>query len=353
MAKPRSALSRPESPAIAEEIAPGRIVTSYDVARVAGVSQSAVSRCFTPGKSVSARMRARIMQAADELGYQPNAIARMLITKRSNLIAVIVANLSVNPEFTAILSQHMIDRGLNLLFFTLDRDADADRAIEQLWQYRVDGVISAAELSEDRIATLHERGLPLIFINRLYDVRGTNSLGCDHAEGERVLIDRLFQAGHRNFAIVTGPEASFVSRLRSHAAIERLAALGIDAPRIVHGDFTYNGGREAMRSLFSDGNRPEAIVCANDLMAIGCIDEARLALGLRVPEDVSIVGFDGSASGQWEGYALTTIRQPIKAIVKAAVDMLVERIDDPSIATEKRVFSGELIEGGSARLDSA
>ncbi|MFC4790452.1 LacI family transcriptional regulator, partial [Giesbergeria sinuosa] len=148
------------------------------MAQAQGMSQSAVSRCFTPGKSGSERMRTKILRAANELGYQPNAIARMLITKRSNLIAVIVSNLSVNPDFTSILSQHMIERGLNLLFFTLDQDADADRAIEQLWQYRVDGVISAAELSIDQIRVLRERGIPLVFINRLYDVMGANSVGC-------------------------------------------------------------------------------------------------------------------------------------------------------------------------------
>lgn len=329
----------------------GRVVTSYDVAKLAGVSQSAVSRCFTPGKSVSERMRAKIMRAANELGYQPNAIARMLITKRSNLIAVIVSNLSVNPDFTSILSQHMIERGLNLLFFTLDQDADADRAIEQLWQYRVDGVISAAELSVEQIGVLRERGIPLVFINRLYDVMGANSVGCDHAEGEGWLIEKLVAAGHSRFGIVAGPEASVVSRMRLRGALDRLAALGCAAPQVVHSDFTYAGGREAMRGLCGGKKRPDAIVCANDLMAIGCIDEARLSLSLKVPDDVSVVGFDGFAPGQWGGYQLTTVRQPVASMVRAAVDMLVARIEEPWMATEKRVFSGELIEGGSARID--
>lgn len=353
MTKIRSGLSPASLASPDDEPVAGRVVTSYDVAKFAGVSQSAVSRCFTPGSSISSRMRARIMQAADELGYQPNAIARMLSTKRSNLIAVIVANLSVNPDFTSILSQHMVERGMNMLFFALDQDADAERAIDQLWQYRVDGVISAAELSEDHVGLLNERGLPLVFINRLYGLKGANSVGCDHAEGERWLIDRLVAAGHKRFGIVAGPQASVVSGLRIQAALDRLAALDIARPQIVHGDFTYEGGRDAMRALFSGKTRPDAIVCANDLMAIGCIDEARLGLALAVPEKVSIVGFDGSGPGRWGAYALTTVRQPILAMVRAAVDMLVARIDEPLMATEKRVFSGELVEGQSARLDKA
>ncbi|RVQ64618.1 LacI family DNA-binding transcriptional regulator [Croceicoccus ponticola] len=351
MTKTRTAVHHDASSSSGDPQAIGRMVTSYDVAKLAGVSQSAVSRCFTPGKSVSERMRTKIMRAADELGYQPNAIARMLITKRSNLIAVIVSNLSVNPDFASILSQHMIERGLNLLFFTLDQDADADRAIQQLWQYRVDGVISAAELSVEQIGVLRERGIPLVFINRLYDVMGANSVGCDHAEGEGWLIEKLVSAGHSRFGIVAGPEASVVSRMRLRGALDKLAALGCAAPQVVHSDFTYAGGREAMRGLCGGKKRPDAIVCANDLMAIGCIDEARLALSLKVPDDVSVVGFDGYAPGQWGGYQLTTVRQPVASMVKAAVDMLVARIEEPSMATEKRVFSGELVEGSSARID--
>lgn len=351
MSKPRNTSIRARAVTSPEEPIPnGRVVTSYDVARLAGVSQSAVSRCFTPGASVSARMRERIKQAADELGYQPNAIARMLITKRSNLVAVIVSNLGVNPDFTSILSRHMVDQGLNLLFFTLDHDNDAERAIDQLWQYRVDGVLSAAQLSEEHVGLLRERGLPLVFLNRLYEVPGANSVCCDHAEGERWLIDRLAQAGHTRFAIVAGPDNSVVSRQRIHGALDRLDQLGLARPPVVRGDFTYEGGRQAMRDLFAGKDRPDAVICANDLMAVGCIDEARHGLSLAVPETVSIVGFDGAAPGQWAAYQLTTIRQPIKSMVSAAVDMLVARIDDPSLATEKRVFSGELVEGGSARL---
>lgn len=351
MAKSHSAPRSPKSTMPSDDqLGTGHAVTSYDVARHAGVSQSAVSRCFSPGGSVSNRMRARIKQAADELGYQPNAIARMLFTKRSNLIAVIVANLGVNPDFTSILGQHLIERGLNLLFFTLDHEADADRAIEQLWQYRVDGVISASELSEAHIDLLRERGLPLVFINRFYEVTGANCVGCDHGEGERWLIDRLVQSDHKNFGIVAGPKMSAVSKLRTHAALDRLQALGIDKPTVVYGDFTYDGGRQAMRALFEGRNRPDAVVCANDLMAIGCIDEARETMKIRVPEQVSIVGFDGLSPGQWSAYSLTTVRQPIQSMVRAAVDMLVARIADPSLATERRVFSGELIEGHSARL---
>ena len=325
----------------------GRVVTSYDVARQAGVSQSAVSRCFTPGASVSARTRERIMKAAHDLGYQPNMIARSLITKRSNLVAVIVANLGYNPEFTSTLSRAFAARGLNLLFYTLDAEADAERVIDQLWQYRVDGVVAATHLSARHIERLAKRHVPLIFLNRASAETAINSVSCDQEEGERWLVDRLWAGGHRRFAIVAGPDTSPVSRQRVLGARERLASLGAASVDLLAGDFTYDGGRAAIAAL---ATLPDAVICANDMMAIGCIDELRSVRGCLVPEDVSVVGFDGSSPGRWLAYDLTTVRQPTATMVEAAIDMLTARIEKPDLHSEKRVFSGELVAGGSARL---
>jgi DNA-binding LacI/PurR family transcriptional regulator len=133
-------------------------------------------------------------------------------------------------------------------------------------------------------------------------------------------------------------------------ARDRIAALGGEAPAVAIGDFTYDGGRDAMRTLATKTHRPDAVICANDMMAIGCIDEIRLSMKLNVPEDISVVGFDGASPGRWENYALTSVRQPVNMMIEAAIDMLTARVDDPAIATEKRVLSGELQLGASARL---
>lgn len=328
-------------------------VTSYDVAREAGVSQSAVSRYFTPGASISARTRAKILKAVNNLGYQPNAIARSLITRRSSLVAVVVANLGFNPEFTSVLGQALSARGLNTLLFTLDHESDADHVIEQLWQYRVAGVVSAVTLPPRHIEMLSQRDIPLVFVNRIYNEIAVNSVSCDQSEGERWLVDELCAAGHRRIAIVSGPEDSQVSRQRVSSAAERLENLDIAPVEILVADFTYQGGRAAMRKLATAVVLPDAVICANDMLAMGCMDEARYALGLRIPEDISVVGFDGSAAGQWASYDLVTIRQPTNLMADAAIDMLMARIDDPQLRTEKRVFSGELVRGASARFSNA
>lgn len=334
----------------AEAPASGRPVTSYDVAKRAGVSQSAVSRCFTPGSSVSKATRSKIMQAVEELGYRPNAIARSLITQRSNMVAVIVANLAFHPEFTACLSRSFSDRGLHVLLFTMEHEADADRVVDQVWQYRVDGVIAAVRLPRRHIEAFAERRLPAVFINRLdTDIR-INSVSCDQAEGERMLVDALIAAGHRRFGLVRGPVDSSVSVQRVESAVKRLHESGVDDIRFADGDFDYESGKRAMHALMRDGAPPDAVMCANDMMALGVMDAARHELGLAIPKDLSVVGFDGMRQARWSSYDLVTIGQPTSTMVEAAVEMLVARIENPALGTEKRVFSGELLQGGSARI---
>lgn len=334
------------------DIPPGdaKPVTSYDVAKQAGVSQSAVSRCFTPGGSVSKTTRAKIMAAVETLGYRPNAIARSLITQRSNMVAIIVANIGFHPEFTACLSRCFTERGLHVLLFTMDHEADADRVVDQIWQYRVDGVIAAVRLPRSHVETFAKRKLPLVFLNRYASDIPINSVCCDQIEGERMLVESLLAAGHRRFGIIAGPPDSAVSVQRVEEATKRLEQSGVRNVAIVEGDFDYDSGRRAMNALALEKDGvPEAVICANDMMAIGAMDAARYDLRLSIPDEVSIVGFDGLNQAFWASYNLMTIRQPVSEMVEAAVDMLMARVDNPGLATEKRMFSGELVRGNSAK----
>lgn len=329
-----------------------KAATSYDVARLAGVSQSAVSRCLTPGASVSVATRAKIMRAIDSLDYRPNAIARSLITQRSNMVAIVVANIGFHPEFTAYLSRGFSARGLHVLLFTLDHEADADRVMDQIWQYRVDGVIAAVRLPPQHVEMFAQRRTPLIFLNRVYEDMPVNSVCCDQAEGERMLVDRLIAAGHRRFGIIKGPVDSVVSSQRVAEVVARLRSSGISDVALVDGDFAYESGKRALHKLVELAGVPDVVVCANDMMAIGCMDAARYDLKLRVPDDLSVVGFDGMAQAYWASYDLVTIRQPTAAMVEAAVDMLMARVENPELGTEKRMFSGEFVAGTSARLSA-
>ena len=330
----------------------GRRATSYDVARLAGVSQSAVSRCFAPSGSIAPATRERIEKAALELGYRPNALAQALISRRTNLVAVLISSLTAlnYPEVLAELSHRMLARDLRMLLFSLNTESDVDEVIDQVWRHSVDGVICAARLSDEQVSLFVDREVPLVLYNRVADRAQAASVGCDSVTGQRLLVDRLLAAGHRRFAIVAGPEDSYVGEERRRAALGRLQEAGITDVPVERGDYGYESGAAAFAALLADGAQFDAIVCVNDLMAIGVIDAAREEFGMRIPEDISVVGFDGSGPATWAGYRLTSIRQPVRRMTEAAVNMLVERIEDPDLPAERRLFNGRLIEGRSAVL---
>jgi DNA-binding LacI/PurR family transcriptional regulator len=325
--------------------------TSYDVARLAEVSQSTVSRAFRNSGYVSPDARARIMKAAEELGYRPNAIAQGLITRRSMMVAVVIASLTnqIYPEVLSELTRRLSRRGMRVLLFTLDEDDDIDDVIDQVSRFQVDGAIINARLTDAHAATFARWGIPLVLYNRLIEDAPVSSVICESGSGEALLVDGLIASGAARFGIIAGRADSTVGQARVNGALERLDAAGFRDVRIEAGDFSYESGRLAAQRLLSAGPL-NAIIAANDVMALGAMDAARIDHGLRVPDDVSIVGFDGVAPARWASYALTTVRQPVGRMTEAAVAMLVERIDNPGIGAETRMFSGELLPGSSARM---
>jgi DNA-binding LacI/PurR family transcriptional regulator len=327
--------------------------TSYDVASLAGVSQSAVSRCFRPGNSISDEKRKAILKAAAKLGYEPNAFASSLITKRSNLVAVLISNLTnlYYPQVLAELTQRLDAQGIRVLLFALQNESDVGKVLPQIWRYRVDGTIAAAHLSPEHLAQFARHRVPVVLYNRSAENDAVPSVFCDSVGGERLLVDRLVEAGHRRFVILSGPEDSYVSNQRVEGAQMRLAHHELSAT-VFPGRFDHESGAAGLRRALSMKKRPDVLICANDLMAIGALDAARDEFGLAVPGDLSVVGFDGVGPAAWPSYRLTTIRQPVRRMTEAAVTMLLERIVNPELPPETRSFSGALIEGRSARLNA-
>lgn len=341
--------TEPAEPASADA-GEGRRATSYDVARLAGVSQSAVSRCFKPGASVSEHMRQRVMEAARELDYQPNAIARGLITRRSNLVAVMISG-RVNlyyPEVLLNLTERLAQKDLRVLLYTHDDGADFAALLDQISRYQVDGVISACNLSLSQYEQLARRAGPIVLFNRMFPDHSANAVYCDASLQSRELIDRLVGLGHRRFGLVRGPASNMVSQVRGHIVEQALQAHNLTPACEARGDFTYDSGAAALQALFSPpGPPPTALICLNDMMALGCMDEARNVLGLKVPDEVSIIGFDGIGMARFASYELTTVRQPIGRMSEAAVALLQSRIERPDQSSERRLFEGAIVEGGT------
>lgn len=300
-------------------------------------------------------MRRRVLEAAATVGYRPNAIARGLITQRSELVAVIISRMTnLNyPEVLVELTQAFSDIGVRVLLFTIEREADAAGVVDQVLGYQVDGVVTAALLSADQLGLLENAGVPVVFFNRRADGLDACVVRCDQEEGERWLVDRLVAAGHRRYAIIAGPADSPVSAERTAGALKRLAEYEIQDVLVVNGDYSYASGRYAFDEILERSTQaPQAVLVANDVMAIGCIDQARQTHGLRVPEALSVVGFDGVGPADFAAYRLTTVRQPIELMTAATVEMIRDRVGAKR-ASEERVFAGHKIPGGSARLGRA
>jgi DNA-binding LacI/PurR family transcriptional regulator len=333
-----------------------RRVTSYDVAIAAGVSQSAVSRCFKPGASVSKATYARVMQAARDLDYTPNLAARSLgsvNTRRSNLVALIVSNLVTLhcPELLAELSRQFSLRGMRILLFSQPGDASLDHTLSEVWQHQVDGVVVAARLSGQQAGEFERRRLPFVLFNRSVPDRSVNAIVCDQAGAARTMAGRLAAAGHKCFAMIDGPAGSALAQERKRGVAERLAELGLAAPLVVCGDHDYASGARGLREIVERlGHVPDAIICGNDAMAIGCLDTARHDLKIDVPGQLSVVGFDGIAPASWLSYNLTTLGQPVRQMAQATAELLVSLIGGAATCAERRVFSANVIEGGTARL---
>ena len=208
-------------------------------------------------------------------------------------------------ELNRCFSKHAV----HILLFTLRQERDIEEIIQQVFQYQVDGVVVASTLSLEQIDRFEKRGLPLVFFNRTIQDRTVNSVCCDQEAGERILVNSLVSAGHKSFGVISGPEDSLVSIQRTSGARGRLAELGFENVPIMQGDYTYESGQQGLRELAKRLEvGPDAVICANDVMAVGCMDTARAEFSLRVPDDISIVGFDGIAPTLWAGYNLTTIR---------------------------------------------
>jgi len=340
----------PEAIADSVPLIKGRRATSYDVARLAGVSQSAVSRCFKPGASVSKTMRDKVMKAAAQLEYQPNAIARGLITQRSHLVAVLVSG-QLNlyyPEVLFRLKEELSRQHLQVLLFTVDSEDDVDEVIEQARQFQVDGVISASHLSRAQFDLLEKRKIPVVFFNRYFTDVSANVVVCDPAVQVGQLIDRLMELGHSRYALLRGPEENMVSRERARLVEGALARHGFSPVCDAHGNFCYESGAAGLQTIMQHtGEAPTAIICMNDMMAMGCMDEARYVLDLQVPEDLSIASFDGTGMAQFASYEITTIRQPIGRMCEAAADLIAARAETPDQSYEKHVFEGAMIAGRS------
>ncbi len=327
--------------------------TAHDVARLAGLSQSAVSRAFTPGASISEEARVKVVEAARALGYRPNMIARSLITERSGTIGLAIGYME-NQFYPAILEALSAAFGLagyRLLLFTQGPESDSDPFLEEVLRYRVDAVILASVRLTSRFAEECSKAhVPVVLINRRTDTEVASSVTGENRIGGRTVAAFLAAGGHERFAYMAGLEDSSTSREREEGFVQGLTHCGKPAPVRVVGHYDFEAARAGARRLLSATVRPDAIFCANDHMAFAVIETARAEFGLAVGQDVSIVGFDDVALASWPSFMLTTYSHPIQPMVSRVVQITLGHIERGGGEPVRAVVPGVLIVRSSARL---
>ena len=334
------------------------LVTSVDVAKLAGVSQSAVSRTFAKGPTqsgVSAATRAKVMRAAKQLGYRPNAIARSLITQRSRIVGVLFSYLD-NPFYATALEMlcHALqEKGYHALVFMMpDTVHGVETTVSEILQYQVDGLITASvELSSELCDTCREQGVPVVMFNRRQDDERLSSVTTDNVGGARAAARYLIDAGYERIAMIAGWEGASTNRDREFGFRAELEARGRRLFARGVGHFHPQKAAEAARTLFglAAPARPDAVFVTNDYMAVPVMDVLRFELQLRIPEDVAVIGFDDTGMAALPTYDLTTIRQPVAQMVAAALRILFDRIERRTEEAEHVILGASLVERGSAR----
>ena len=322
-------------------------VTALDVARLAGVSRSAVSRTLTEGASVAGETRRRVLEAAEQLGYRPNLMARTLMTQRSNVVALVMGHLR-NPFFADMLgefNEQLRARGFQTLLQTVSPDFTVEQAVEAALQYQLDGMLMAAcHPSAELAVRCRRHRLPVVVIDRTV-VADSNQVWIRSDQLGQSIADRLLAEGRQRFALVEGMPGEALSR-RARSFMERIMAAGKSVV-IEYGGYYYEGGRDAARRLLSGSAPPDAMFCVSDPMALGAIDAARYDAKLRIPEELSIVGFSDVPVAAWPSYDLTTAKLPLREIVTRSVDTLLAHIDEPSRPAEQWLLDCPLIERGT------
>lgn len=322
-------------------------ITAKDVAAAAGVSVSAVSRAFRMTSPLAPDKRKRILSAASQLGYQ-SSIDQFLSAQNNNTISMVVGDLA-NPFYPIAvneLARALLERDMRMIVHAVPEGQDVDLLMRQVLDYRTDGVILATStLTSSLAAACRSSGIKTVLLNRVQTNIDMMAVCCDNYSGARLVANRFINGGRKNISFIGGRRDTSTHSERFLGFRDRLQEAEIEIMQATDGSFNYQKAFASASELFAQYPLPDALFCANDIMAIAAIDAARTK-GIRVPDDTAIIGFDDIPMAAWESYRLTTVRQPLRRMLTQAINILV----DPSTEAEQgdiRVLQGEMMERDS------
>ncbi len=298
--------------------------TSYDVARQAGVSQSTVSRAFDPDAPITDELRRKVRDVARELGWQPNAIARSLQRRNTDLVGLITTDLDTpwrSMQLAALIPALQMAALRPLVFHTTD-ESDVDELVAELASYQGRAVVIGAGAISSRLAEMFaDQGVLVIIINRWMETRGVLSLVCDNRAGGGLVADHLAERGRRRILLLHSWRSRSGTE-RMEGFIERARQHGLDSEVVEVAGLTRSAGQEAAQQLERRLGSFDGVFCANDALALGLIDHAYAHGSFRIGRDFALVGFDDVTEASSAACSLTTVRQPLAETAAAIIRWL-------------------------------
>jgi len=330
------------------------MATIYDIAKEAGVSKSTVSRVVSNQGYVKEETRLKINQAMKDLHYSPNYIARGMRTNKSSTIGLFIPDYS-NPFYAELLEGiEKVTRKagyVNLVCHTAEDPENELYYIDEFLKRQIDGIIFCTyNRSPERIRYLKELSVktPVVFMDPVFEGLGFSYVVSDGFLGTKSAVSYLYEKNCRRIAYIKGPEIHAVTQERYRGYVEGLKGFGIKEQKkyVFEGDFSLESGRKAVRYLLSLNERPDAVIAATDVMAIGALKELN-KVGVSVPGELMVVGFDNIPLSELMEPSLTTIAQPIRELGENAAELLLKKISNPQTPSQQVVMQCSLIERGS------
>ena len=317
--------------------------TSHDVARLAGVSQATVSRALRDDPRVTASTRGRVRDAVKALGYVRSELGRGLSTRATHRIALVVELDNIlYQQLIGPIHDELLDRGYRMVL--LAERADGGLA-ERLLDRSVDGAILLTTRLTSLLPTeLRVRELPFVFLNRVGGITSEPGVTADNVGGSRAVAELFVSLGHERIGAILGPADTSTARDREagfRAALDD-AGMALPSRRVFRRDFDHESGRLGLQALLDVSDPPSAIFCANDFIAVGVLNVA-VELGIKVPDDVAVVGFDDLDMAAWPVFGLTTVRNPVMQMARRAAGMLVDLVEGANGDEVREVVGTELV----------
>jgi len=323
-------------------------ITIHDVAQRAGVSSQTVSRVLNQRPDVSPETKEKVLQAILELNYRPSGIARSLRLRSTGTLGLIVPD-SANPFFAElgrVIEQVAFEKGYSLILCNSEGNLEKESFyLDVLVEKQVDGLIFVGANKASRLHPVLSGAVPVVLVDRDLNGDHLDLIFADNLEGGRMATNYLISLGHERIGCITGPSRLPTSKARLDGYRRALAEhkIPFEKELVVSGDFRYQGAYQGMKKLLSLSQPPTAVFALNDLMAVGAIACA-VSYGLKVPEDLSVIGFDDIPLATFFNPSLTTISQPREEMGKLAVSMLLERLKNPYLPSRRFVLPVRLVE---------